>query len=185
MAHSLPELQEFLIKLGTNDVAHTGSVFMSHLTGVYDYLERWDCPEHVMLAGLFHSIYGSEAFTRFSIELSRREELRSVIGDAAERIVYIFSAVTWPSFQAAVMTNNVRHLRDRFSNTPLIVTRQEFDDLLWVHLANVLEQEDRLDGKQQQRHADRKRLWQIVAQRLGRKAIDAWEEVYQKESVAC
>lgn len=185
MAHSLPQLQEFLIKLGTNDVAHTGSVFMSHLTGVYDYLERWDCREHVMLAGLFHSIYGSEAFTRFSIELSRREELRNVIGDAAERIVYIFSAVTWPSFQAAVMTNNIRHLRDRFSNTPLIVTKQEFEDLLWVHLANVLEQEGRLDGKMKQSHADRKRLWQIVAERLGQKALTSWEEVYQKESVAC
>ena len=185
MAHSLPQLTEFLIKLGTNDVAHTGSVFISHLTGVYDYLERWNCPEHVILAGLFHSIYGSEAFTRFSIELSRREELRRVIGDAAERIVYIFSAVTWPSFQAAVMTNNIRHLRDRFSNTPLVVTRQEFDDLLWVQLANVLEQEARLDGKLKQGHADRKRLWQIVAERLGQRAIAGWEDVYQKERVVC
>jgi len=185
MAQSLVRLKEFLIELGAHEVRHTGSVFTSHLTGVYDYLKQWNCPEHVMVAGLFHSIYGSEAFTRFSVDLTRRDEVRKVIGDEAERLVYIFSAAGWPSFQAAVMTNNIRHLRDRFSNTPLVVTRPEFDNLLWVHLANVLEQEGRLEGKMKQGFVDRKRLWRIVAERLGQQAIESWEKVYEEETVLC
>jgi uncharacterized protein DUF6817 len=185
MAHSLPQLKEFLIELGAAEVAHTGSIFTSHLTGVYDYLKNWNCPEHVTVAGLFHSIYGSEAFTKFSLDLSRRDEVRNMIGAAAERLVYIFSAVSWPSFQASVMTNNIRHLRNRFTNTPLVVTRQEFDDLLWVHLANVLEQEERLDGKLKRGFGDRKRLWSIVAERLGKQAVESWARVYEEESVLC
>jgi hypothetical protein len=183
MAHNLDHLKEFLVSLGTDSVAHSGSVFMSHLVGVYDYLKSWNCPEHVMVAGLFHSIYGTDSFDSFSLALTCRDELRRVVGQHAERLVYVFSAVTWPSFQSSVMTNNTRHLRDRFTNSALVVTRQEFKDLLWIHLANVLEQEARRDGSMRRGYADRARLWRIVSEKLGQKAIESWAEVYGRESV--
>lgn len=179
MAHNLEELKNLLVGLGADAVPHSGSVFSSHLIGVYDLLKKWGCAEHVMVAGLFHSIYGTETFKCFSLDLSRRQELRQGIGQPAERLVYIFSAATWPSFQISVMTSNERHLRDRFARTALTVTKQEFRDLLWVHLANGLEQEERLTDERLRRGAvDRAHLWRIVAERLGATALNSWEEVF-------
>jgi hypothetical protein len=40
----------------------TGEDFLSHLTGVEAVLRDWGEPEPVCLAGLFHSIYGTEGF---------------------------------------------------------------------------------------------------------------------------
>jgi hypothetical protein len=179
MAHDLERLTNFLISLGADTVPHSGSAFSSHLLGVYELLKSWGCPEHVVLAGLFHSIYGTETFKHFSLPLSRRHEVRRVIGPPAERLVYVFSAATWPSFQISVMTGNEKHLRDRFTNTALAVTRQEFGDLLWVHLANGLEQEERLTGERLRRGSvDRAHLWHIVAEKLGATALTGWEEIY-------
>jgi hypothetical protein len=182
MDHNLDQLKEYLVSLGTDTVAHSGSAFMAHLTGVYDYLKSWNCPEQVMVAGLFHSIYGTEAFNCFALALTRREELRQQIGQAAERLVYIFSAASWPSFQASVMTGNIRHLRDRFTNETLVITRDEFENLLWVHLANALEQESRVNERRPRGYADRARLWSIVSGKLGEKATASWDEIYSGES---
>jgi hypothetical protein len=179
MPHDPEQLKNYLVSLGTDKVTHTGSDFLAHLTGVYDYLKKWGSPEHVMVAGLFHSIYGTEAFKCFSLPVSERHEVRRVVGLSAERVIYVFSAATWRSFQASVMTGNIRLLRDRFNGSPLSVTPQEFQWLLWVHLANALEQEARLDDERFKKdYADRARLWQIVAGKLGEVARRGWEEVY-------
>lgn len=181
MAHDLERLKDLLVSLGADTVPHSGSVFSSHLMGVYDLLKGWGCPEHVMLAGLFHSIYGTETFKCFSLDLSQRQEVRRVVGLPAERLVYIFSAATWPSVQISVMTGNEKHLRDRFANAALAVTKQEFGELLWMHLANGLEQEERLTGERMRRGAvDRAHFWRIVAEKLGETALNSWEEVYGK-----
>jgi len=39
-----------------------GEDFFSHLTAVQRVLERWDVEEPLSLAGLYHSIYGTEGF---------------------------------------------------------------------------------------------------------------------------
>ena len=39
-------------------------------------------------AGLFHSIYGTEGFQAFTVPLSRRPEIRSLIGKRAENTCY-------------------------------------------------------------------------------------------------
>ena len=41
---------------------HAGVKFLEHLQGVQRVLESWGEPNAVSLAGLFHSIYGTELF---------------------------------------------------------------------------------------------------------------------------
>ena len=54
---------DFLLGLGTDATGHAGeSLFIDHLTETRDYLRRWGCEQHVCESGLFHSIYGTEAF---------------------------------------------------------------------------------------------------------------------------
>jgi (p)ppGpp synthase/HD superfamily hydrolase len=175
MAHDINFLKSYLIKLGTPDVAHTNGDFMSHLSGVYRCLEQWGCAEHVMLAGLFHSIYGTQAFQNFSLPTSRREEIKDLIGEQAERLAYIYCAMTYKSMRESVLEGKAQ-LWDRLADRPIEMTEQEFTDLLWVKLADILEQEARL--KDEEKSLKYAGFWRQVAERLGEVAVNAWKQVY-------
>jgi hypothetical protein len=55
------ELQSFMSSSIPQALNHTGATsFDAHLRGVRDILRTWKAEEHVQLAGLFHSIYGTE-----------------------------------------------------------------------------------------------------------------------------
>lgn len=97
------EARAFLISLGTDGVRHTshldadGSMsegsFLEHLTGVERDLGEWSCGEEVCLAGLFHSIYGTESFQAFSLPLdlsgANRRRVQDLIGSRAEKLAFI------------------------------------------------------------------------------------------------
>jgi hypothetical protein len=81
--------RDFLFELGTLYVWHSGRSLYLHLKGTHDLLRDWDNSEDVCLAGLFHSIYGTNSFKRQSLD--DRRKLRELIGDYAEQLVYNFS----------------------------------------------------------------------------------------------
>ena len=89
--------REFLASIGTADTPHGSRVdatgkpagsFFDHLTGAEDQLREWGCTEAVCMAGLFHSVYGTEGFQGFTLPLSDRPKVREVIGERAERIAF-------------------------------------------------------------------------------------------------
>ncbi|HEX8652840.1 MAG TPA: hypothetical protein VF708_18635 [Pyrinomonadaceae bacterium] len=176
MAHDFNSLKTYLLNLGTSDVPHTHGDFLSHLVGVYRYLERWHCHEYIMLAGLFHSIYGTQAFQNFSLSQERRREIQELIGESAERLVYAYCAMTYKSLRESVLSGTKPQLWDRFADCPMDVTGQELTDILWVKLADILEQEARLNDEQKSfKYAG---FWRFVAKQLGTVAVESWDQVY-------
>ena len=176
MALDFNSLKAYLLSLGTSNIAHTNGDFLSHLVGVYHYLEQWGCSERVMLAGLFHSLYGTQAFQNFSLSKENRHEIRALIGESAERLVFIYCAMTYKSMRASVLSDGKPQLWDRFSDRPLDVTEQEFTDILWIKLADILEQEARLnDSEKSLKYAG---FWHFVAKQLGVAAVEGWNQVY-------
>jgi hypothetical protein len=176
MPNDLSVLENYLLNLGTQEVSHTNSDFYLHLRGVYSYLERWGCLEYVALAGLFHSLYGTEGFQGFTLPLDRRDEIRGLIGDRAERLVYTYCALTYESMRESVLSGGEPHLWDRFADRLLEVTAQEFTEILWMMMANTLEIEARLrDEEKSLRFAS---FWRKVAERLGGAAVKSWDQVY-------
>jgi hypothetical protein len=90
-----PAKLRYLNGEGAFGVKHTGNgAFDAHLIGVRRVMQAW-CPQkpHLHDAGLFHSIYGSEGFQGFCLPFEKRDELRSMIGEKAENLVYIFCVV--------------------------------------------------------------------------------------------
>jgi len=84
----------FLNVVGAGEVAHTGNGALdAHLTGVRRVLHAWGAGDDVCDAGLFHSIYGTEGFQGFCISFDRRDEVRALIGERAERLAYVFCVV--------------------------------------------------------------------------------------------
>lgn len=56
--------------------------------GVQDTVASLTDDRELILAGLFHSIYGTEGFQAFTVPLQQRPKIRSLIGERAEAICY-------------------------------------------------------------------------------------------------
>lgn len=77
---------EFIKNL-TRHIPHSGTTLFEHLYGTYKILKSHGADETTCLAGLFHSVYGTEYYNRFRID---REQIRDIIGIEAENVVYAF-----------------------------------------------------------------------------------------------
>lgn len=175
------QLTDFLLSLGVDKVPHTNEVFLAHLIGVYRDLKDWHCDEDLCRAGMFHSIYGTERFQRFSLPVERRQEIRDLIGPRAERLAYFNCAMHRGSFDAAAFGDGETYrIIDRLTGEEIVLARGEFDDLCRVHLCDWLEQVPRSKDWDYRRPAYRR-----LAERLGGVAQEAYDRVFAAESTAC
>lgn len=172
MAHDFRALTDYLVSVGADQIPHWETRFLSHLIGVYRDLKDWGAEEHVYLAGLFHSIYGTEMFQGFALPLSERSVIRELIGERAERLAYVNCALTRESLDASVAGGGPQ-LWDRFAGAALPVSDAEFTELITLHLCDRLEQVERAGNWNLRRQA-----WEAMALRLGGVALESWSRVY-------
>jgi len=173
MAHHFRTLTDYLISVGTDQVPHSEVHFLAHLIGVYRDLKAWGCEEHVVLAGLFHSIYGTESFQGFCLPWERRQEVRDLIGERAERLAYVNCLLSRPSLDGSVAAGGPPRLVSRLDGTPIPISEDEYTDLITLHLCDRLEQAARVG------HWDwRRQAWEDMARRLGGIALESWSRVY-------
>jgi SM-20-related protein len=90
--------ESFLTEIGAKEVTHSGRTLWDHLKGTYDILCKWGEPEHVCIAGLFHSIYGTEYFKHACVPIEERPKIIALIGASAERLVYRFCTIPRKEF---------------------------------------------------------------------------------------
>jgi hypothetical protein len=83
--------EEFLLEQArAGEVSHSGRTLYEHLAGTYELLREWGNVEPVCLAGLFHSIYGTQHFKRRVWPLTDRATIQELIGPQAELMAFIF-----------------------------------------------------------------------------------------------
>jgi hypothetical protein len=163
----------FLVDRGAGERAHTGRTFLAHSLAVGDLLAAWGCRDAVCLAGICHSIYGTHASKGVALGVDRRDDLRRLIGEEAERLVYLNCAVDHRSLDLAMLSNREPfRLRDRWTRSVCELTTPLFDDLLRVHLADWLEQVPHSTVRRYRRDTQ----WRI-AQRLGGAALASFATI--------
>ena len=166
------QMTDFFLSVGANDIDHSDKSYLGHVIGVYNYLKQRGCDEAICDAGMFHSIYGTELFTKFALPLERRDELKALIGERAENLGYLFSAMKREPFDEAVFQEEGPWpLEDRFTGETVMLDEDVFHDMLVLQVYDWLEQVARLGWWDYRRKGYRQ-----MAERLGG---DAWEE-YQK-----
>jgi hypothetical protein len=171
-------LVDFLRAEGIEDIAHTGKTYLGHLVNVHTLMRRQGCAEDVCVAGMFHSIYGTEKFQGFTLPLTRRDELRRLIGARAERLAYCNCAMDRASFDEALASDGPEfRFLDRITGATITMTRAEYDDLCRVHLYDWLEQAPRSRYGWGYRRASYRRM----AERLGPEAVKEYERVFAAE----
>ncbi|WP_144106782.1 DUF6817 domain-containing protein [Paraburkholderia sp. BCC1886] len=128
----------FLRERGTGMTRHTGRAFIMHLLGTEKLLAEWGYPEQVQLAGLFHSIYGTNAFKFDGVRLGEREVVQQLIGERAEWLAYLFCVTKRP--QAILDAQGSLTMVHRHTNETLVITELDRTDLVAIEAANLLEQ---------------------------------------------
>lgn len=167
-------LSGFLVSLGVQDVPHTDKSYLGHLIAVYRELEGQGYPTDVCRAGMFHSIYGTEKFQGFILRLERRDEVRELIGERAERLAYLNCAMDRASFDRAVESAREPYrIADRLTGDEVTLSEADFDDLVRVHLFDWLEQVPRSKEWDYRRDSYRR-----MAERLGPSAVEAFMRTY-------
>ncbi|EKX50138.1 hypothetical protein GUITHDRAFT_135325 [Guillardia theta CCMP2712] len=107
-------------------------------------------PQRICAAGLFHSIYGTSIFKHTSIvpDARGRAVVREVVGEEAEHLVWLFHSIDRPgTLHAKILpcANGAfpageEVLLDKTDGTTIHVTRRQFEDLLAVEMANMIDQ---------------------------------------------
>ena len=137
----LQTLTDYLVDFGAKDVPHTEKTYFAHAMSVYADIKKWQVDDAVCRAALFHSIYGTEGFTTLTLEIERRDELRELIGDRAEKLAYANCAMDRESFYKLVHEVRDRYqIPDRLTEGMIELSAAEFDDLMRLHLCDCRHQ---------------------------------------------
>ena len=135
-----PAHLELLRAAAADRTPHSGRTLLDHLRGTHDLLTAWGNPEPVCLAGLFHSIYGTNAFRHRAFGAADRPRVRAVVGVRAERLAHLFGVVNRPQalIEAWDRGAPVPHLTAAGGAAP--VNRADLLALIEIECANLIEQ---------------------------------------------
>ncbi|MGH8719375.1 MAG: DUF6817 domain-containing protein, partial [Burkholderiales bacterium] len=113
---------------------------LDHLLGVQALLLRWGANIDVADAGLFHSVYGTEVFHRPPIPESDRSIVRGLIGQKAERLVWLYCCMRRNDFESAAADRTPDHIVRHATGEPVAIVPDEASALMNLLAADVLEQ---------------------------------------------
>lgn len=118
------------IEMQFADINHSKKMFTEHLFNTYEILKSMQFSEDICIAGLFHSIYGTEYFS-ITKEPPSREQIKLLVGDDIEDLVYEFC-----------------NLKDRFST--IVTNKNNWSkskqyQLAAIEYANLIEQQPRMN----------------------------------------
>lgn len=130
--------EQLLQALGADATAHGDRLLLDHLRGVHALLYRWRGDDAVSRAGLFHSIYGSQAFPVVLASPADRMRVSAVIGALSEAIAYAFGRCDRGIlFQPG---HCPAQFLDRITGDPIDLGTDLLAALVEIEAANMLEQ---------------------------------------------
>jgi len=180
MAPTFKELTDFFVSVGADKVPHTEGIYLAHAIGVYNDLKSWGCDEDVCRAGLFHSVYGTEHFQKFTLPLERRGEVRELIGERAERLAFANCLMDRSTLDASARQSEPPYvIRNRVTGEQIELSEQDFDDLCTIHLCDWIEQIPRSKAWEYRTEA-----YGQLATRLGGVALKNYKRVLEELGVA-
>jgi hypothetical protein len=111
---------------------------MDHLLGTCALLRAWGSDASVCKAGLFHSIYGTNAFGRPCVEMEDRRSVIEMIGEEAEWLAYLFCVSHRPRAFLEAIENPV--LQNRYDDKYIEISESILNNLIEIECANLIDQ---------------------------------------------
>jgi hypothetical protein len=132
------DLGSLLLVRGADEIDHAGGSLYVHLHRVAKRLGSLGASDTLVLAGLAHAAYGTDGFPTYLFDWqTERPVLESVIGTAAEAIVYRYGAcdreTTWRDLAEH------RAVTDRFTGTSEELGAADLRDFVDLTIVNELD----------------------------------------------
>lgn len=140
------DIEAFLVRSGAQNLPHSGRTLLAHLQGTHRLLAEWGNPPDVALAGMFHSVYGTNAFRHMTVALPQRDAVRELIGEAAEALAYVFCsidrphAITGAATKMEGNTSGACEIPHRNLDCSITVSHSQLRQLVELEAANLIEQ---------------------------------------------
>ena len=135
---------EYLRAAGADSKKHSARTLLVHLERTFRILDASGQPEHVCFAGLMHSVYGTSIFKSPTIPSSDREKVKELIGEKAERLVWMFCQLDRPE-ALKKFTEGERLLALKNGTEFWDLSDQDdylaANELLFIEAANLLDQQ--------------------------------------------
>jgi hypothetical protein len=139
MDEHLENRLRFLREANTEGMPHSDRGLFDHLRGTRQLLVEWGARPALCDAGLFHSIYSTEHFEQTAVPPTRRDEVRQLIGEEAESLVWLFCMMRRKSFFLDLGKNLSPSVQHRETGEQISLSGTQHQDLLTLLFANSLE----------------------------------------------
>lgn len=128
----------YLASAGATQKKHSGRSFLTHLTNTERILAQANCDLDTRLAGLCHSLYGTNAFRSALVSPAHRKDIIALLGEQAERLVFLFCSAARP--KAWITACATGHIISRHDGSKLDIGIEELGQLIDIEIANLAEQ---------------------------------------------
>ena len=132
--------ENFLVKIGAKEIDHHGRTLFEHLQGTQQLLQEWGNNQTVVLAGLLHSLYGTQEFKEKALSLDERPKVASLIGADAEELVYLFGVANRRGFYTQSDVGPFCVYCPELEDKQILVSKEQFSALIEIEVANIAEQ---------------------------------------------
>lgn len=162
------KVEELLHEMGADEFPHANRRSLyDHLVGTRAILRQWSQPDWVCDAGALHSIYGTEVYERQLVPMVRRCDVRAAVGTRAERLAYLFGAVSrYDLFRRMNCCDEIPaeglSVACLEGGEVVRLSTEDAVSLLVLHMANTAEQACSADGSPGLQLAHLSRLGLIV-----------------------
>jgi hypothetical protein len=148
----LQAVEQTLIARGAHVQPHARWSLLAHLTATFRILEQWNQPAYVQYAGLIHSVYSTDRYKSRLFRFAEREILRSVCGEQAERLAYLFCSLPRRELfrlATSALGRGPEHYQvpDRRGDGIETISAVDLRDLVVIHIANSAEQSAKKTGE--------------------------------------
>jgi hypothetical protein len=139
MDEQLERRLQFLRDADTEGMPHTDRGLLDHLLGTRQLLVEWEARPALCDAGLFHSVYGTDSYELKAIPLTMRHEVQQLIGDEAETLAWLFCMMRRETLFPNLEQEGEFKVQHRLTDEWLPLTKEQFQDLWTLTLANSME----------------------------------------------
>ena len=132
--------ENFLVTIGAKEINHHGRTLFEHLQGTQQLLQEWGNNQTVVLAGLLHSIYGTQEFKEKALSLDERPKVVSLIGAEAEELVYLFGISNRREFYKQGDLGPFSVYCPELEDKQILASKEQYSALIEIEVANIVEQ---------------------------------------------
>lgn len=159
------------------DFEHSEKTLLDHLENTERILLEWDQKEAVCLAGLLHSVFGTEVFTNILIPDSDRAEITKIVGQEVADLIFYFGIMERKHFLAQVSKITEKYfIKNRQTEEIYQISRKTFVDICHIYLANTLEQHPRWPKQLQFREIEEMKAMRNI---VNKKAVQDLNKEYR------